>query len=90
MASVSLQDLRRRRYVKAKADKDWRFWGLYVQVGKLETLRAAYDLAKRNNGAPGSTRFWCNCGMNWSHAPIDRCGTGGWRFRKTTGRRSAS
>ena len=53
MASVSLQDLRRRRYVKAKADKDWRFWGLYVQVGKLETLRAAYDLAKRNNGAPG-------------------------------------
>src|SRR5438093_2360015 len=53
MASVSLQDLRRRRYVKAKADKDWRFWGLYVHVAKLETLRAAYDLAKRNNGAPG-------------------------------------
>ena len=31
MASISLQDLRRRLYVKAKADKDWRFWGLYVQ-----------------------------------------------------------
>jgi RNA-directed DNA polymerase len=54
MASISLQDLRRRLYVKAKADKDWRFWGLYVHVAKLETLRAAYDLAKRNNGAPGS------------------------------------
>src|SRR5437899_11877809 len=53
MASVSLQDLGRRVYVKAKADKDWRFWGLYVHVAKLETLRAAYDLAKRNNGAPG-------------------------------------
>src|SRR2546428_8057500 len=53
MASVSLQDLRRRLYVKAKADKDWRFWGLYVHVAKLETLRAAYDLAKRNNGASG-------------------------------------
>src|SRR5437667_5850561 len=53
MASVSLQDLRRRLYVKAKADKDWRFWGLYVHVAKLETLRTAYDLAKRNNGAPG-------------------------------------
>ncbi len=53
MASISLQDLRRRLYVKAKADKDWRFWGLYVHVAKLETLRAAYDLAKRNNGAPG-------------------------------------
>jgi len=53
MASITLQDLRRRLYIKAKADKDWRFWGLYVQVAKRETLRAAYELAKRNNGAPG-------------------------------------
>ena len=53
MASMSLQDLRRRLYSEAKADKDWRFWGLYVHVVKLETLGAAYDLAKRNNGAPG-------------------------------------
>jgi RNA-directed DNA polymerase len=53
MASISLQDLRRRLYVKAKADKGWRFWGLNVHVVELETLRAAYDLAKRNNGAPG-------------------------------------
>ena len=52
-ASVSLQDLRRRIYVKAKAEKTWRFWGLYVHVGKLETLRAAYAMAKENNGAPG-------------------------------------
>ena len=43
MASIRLQDLRRRLYVKAKADKDWRFWGLYVHVAKVETLRAAYD-----------------------------------------------
>ena len=50
---VRLQDLRRRIYVTAKADKTKRFWGLYVHVAKLETLRAAYDLAKRNNGAPG-------------------------------------
>jgi RNA-directed DNA polymerase len=50
---ISLQDLRRRIYVKAKAEKTKRFWGLYVHVAKLETLRAAYDLAKRNNGAPG-------------------------------------
>jgi hypothetical protein len=53
MASIRLQDLRRRLYIKAMGDKDWRFWGLYVHVVKLETLRAAYDLAKRNNGAPG-------------------------------------
>jgi RNA-directed DNA polymerase len=52
-APISLQDLRRRIYIKAKADTTKRFWGLYVHVAKLETLRAAYDLAKRNNGAPG-------------------------------------
>ena len=50
---ISLQDLQRRLYVKAKAEKDWRFWGLYVHVGKLETLRAAYAIAKQNDGAPG-------------------------------------
>ena len=52
-ASVSLQDLRRRMYAKAKADKSWRFWGLYVYVCKMETLREAYQMAKKNNGAPG-------------------------------------
>src|SRR5499426_3914164 len=51
--SISLQDLRRRLYVKAKAETTWRFWGLYVHVCKLETLRAAYALAKANDGAPG-------------------------------------
>jgi RNA-directed DNA polymerase len=53
MAPISLQDLRQRLYDKAKADKPWRFWGLYVHVAKLETLRAAYALAKQKDGAPG-------------------------------------
>jgi len=53
-APISLQDLQRRLYVKAKAEKDWRFWGLYVHVAKLETLRAAYAVAKEKDGAPGS------------------------------------
>jgi len=53
-APVSLQDLRRRLYVKAKAEKDWRVWGLYVHVAKVETLHTAYTLAKQANGAPGS------------------------------------
>ena len=53
-ASIDLQDLRRRIYVKAKAETSWRFWGLYVHVCKLETLREAYALAKKNDGAPGS------------------------------------
>ena len=40
-ASIDLQDLRRRIYVKAKAETTWKFWGLYVHVCKLETLREA-------------------------------------------------
>ena len=52
-ASSSLQDLRRGIYVKAKAEPSWRFWGLYVHVCKTETLREAYALAKKNDGAPG-------------------------------------
>jgi RNA-directed DNA polymerase len=52
-ASSSLQDLRRGIYVKAKAEPSWRFWGLYVHVCKMETLREAYALAKKNHGAPG-------------------------------------
>jgi RNA-directed DNA polymerase len=51
--SVNLQELRRRIYRKAKAEKSWRFWGLYVYVTKAETLRAAYREAKANDGAPG-------------------------------------
>ena len=52
-APIRLQDLQRRIYAKAKAEPSWRFWGLYVHVGKLETLRTAYAAAKANNGAPG-------------------------------------
>ena len=52
-APINLQDLRRRIYVKAKAEPSWRFWGLYVHMCKTETLREAYRLAKENNGAPG-------------------------------------
>jgi len=52
-ASIDLQDLRRRIYVKAKAEPSWRFWGLYVHVCKMETLRAAYEIAKQNDSAPG-------------------------------------
>jgi RNA-directed DNA polymerase len=55
-APITLQDLRRRLYVKAKADPSWRFWGLYGHVCKRETLHAAYELAKQNDGAPGTDR----------------------------------
>ena len=52
-ASINLQELRRKIYLKAKSEKTWKFWGLYVHVCKMETLREAYKLAKANNGAPG-------------------------------------
>jgi len=52
-APITLQELRRRLYLKAKAEPAWRFWGLYVHVCKLETLQQAYRLAKANDGAPG-------------------------------------
>lgn len=52
-AFISLQDLRRKIYLKAKSDKTWRFWGLYVHVCKMEALQMAYREAKKNNGAPG-------------------------------------
>jgi RNA-directed DNA polymerase len=50
---ISLQDLRRSLYVKAKAESTWRFWGLYVHVCKMETIEEAYRMAKSNDGAPG-------------------------------------
>ena len=50
---ISPQDLRRRIYARAKAEPSWRFWGLYVHVCKRETLHEAYEMAKRNDGAPG-------------------------------------
>jgi RNA-directed DNA polymerase len=52
-APISLQDLRRRIYRKAKSEKTHRFWGLFVHVTKIETLEEAYRIAKGNGGAPG-------------------------------------
>ena len=52
-ASINLQELRRKIYTKAKAEKSWRFWGLYAHVYKMETLQEAYRLNKCNKGAPG-------------------------------------
>jgi len=52
-APISLHELRRRIYRKAKAEKTHRFWGIYVHITKIETLAEAYRRAKRNGGAPG-------------------------------------
>jgi RNA-directed DNA polymerase len=50
---TSLQDLRRKIYIKAKAEPARRFWGLYVHVCKGEVLRASYQMSKGNGGASG-------------------------------------
>jgi RNA-directed DNA polymerase len=52
-APISLQDLRRSLYVKAKADPTEHFWGSCVHVCKIETLYEAYRMAKESGGAPG-------------------------------------
>jgi RNA-directed DNA polymerase len=51
--SIRLQELRRKIYSKAKAEKHWKFWGLYCHICKKEVLEEAYRLAKANSGAPG-------------------------------------
>ncbi len=51
-ASIDLQDLRRRIYVKARLNRPG-VSGAYVHVCKVETLRAAYEMAKQNDGASG-------------------------------------
>ena len=101
-ASIDLQDLRRRIYVKAKAETSWRFWGLYVHVCKMETLREAYALAKKNDGAPGVDgvtfaaieaqgveAFLEQIRTNSYSAPMCRYRPGGRRYRRT-GAKSAS
>jgi RNA-directed DNA polymerase len=51
---VNLQELRRRIYQKAKSEPRHRFWGIFTHIAKIETLDAAYRLARRNDGAPGA------------------------------------
>jgi group II intron reverse transcriptase/maturase len=52
-APISLQELRRRIYRKAKSETTHRFWGLFVHITKMETLEEAYCIAKSNGGAAG-------------------------------------
>jgi len=56
-ASISLQDLRKRIYLKSKKEESHKFWGLYVHVCKLDTLLEAYKIARKKNGSPGIDRI---------------------------------
>ncbi|AGB41419.1 Retron-type reverse transcriptase [Halobacteroides halobius DSM 5150] len=55
-ASISLQDLRRRIYLKSKKEESHKFWGMYVHVCKMDTLRKAYIMAKEKAGSSGIDR----------------------------------
>ena len=48
---VSLQDLRRRIYGKAKAEKTKRFWGLYVHVGACDVAQPTRARATASTAA---------------------------------------
>ena len=45
--------LRLKLYQKAKQDEKFRFYSLYGHVLRLDVLMAAWDLVRRNKGAPG-------------------------------------
>jgi len=51
--TITLQDLRRKIYLKAKSEKAWRFWGMYAHICKMETLEESYRLSKQNKGSAG-------------------------------------
>ena len=50
--SPSLQDLKRRIYVKAKTEPSWRFWGLYVHVSRSRHFTRPTGYRRRTTELP--------------------------------------
>lgn len=48
-----LRELRQKLSQKAKQQKRFRFYSLYAHVCRTDTLQAAWDAVRRNDGAPG-------------------------------------
>jgi RNA-directed DNA polymerase len=49
----TLRELRQKLSQKAKQQKRFRFYSLYAHICRPDTLRAAWDAVRRNQGAPG-------------------------------------
>ena len=52
-APIELQDLRRRIYVKAKAEPEWRFWGLFVHAASWKRYAKHMRWPRGTMGALG-------------------------------------
>lgn len=50
---AKIRTLRRKLYLKAKAQPDYRFYLLYDKIYREDILSHAYRVAKANGGAPG-------------------------------------
>jgi hypothetical protein len=80
---ITLQELRPKLDVKAKAEPQWRFWGLYDHVCKMETLRATCEMAKSGQrqldfpGLSSQPTTLCRSAIDTELSPDGEAGSNG-------------